>query len=156
MQARLDSSLQVPIDRAWTPPDLQPRTYYSVALDYFAKPGGDGSSYWVRNPGKQNFLLLDRSPEHVSLHRVFRAASILATASLFTRPSDPNKADRCESCTIVTILECWPGLKARAEVPSSLHGATFEFQRFKRRGVQTSVPFIAHATCTQTFRWQII
>jgi hypothetical protein len=107
MQARLDNSLQVPNDRAWSPAGLEPRTYYSVALDYFAKPGGNGSSYWVHNPGKQNFLLLDRSPEHVSLHRVFRAASILATASVFTRPIDQNKADRHDSsvhkCRFVSL-----------------------------------------------------
>lgn len=93
----MDNSLQVPNDRAWTPAGLEGRTYYSVALDYFAKSAtarDDGSPYWERSPGKTNFRLVDKSPEHISLSRVFRTAAVLATASVFTRPRDPNTADR--------------------------------------------------------------
>ena len=98
----MDNSLQVANDRAWVPPGLESRTFYSVALDYFEKPAEitpstNATAYWVRDPGQINFLLLDKSPEHISLHRVFRAAAVLATASVFTRPRDNMAADKCVS-----------------------------------------------------------
>lgn len=96
----MDNTLRVSNEREWAPPvALVNRTlYYSVALDYFAKQAAareQGEAYWIRSPGKKNFLLVDKSPQHISLNRVFRTAAVLATASVFTRPRDPNTANRC-------------------------------------------------------------
>ena len=118
MQSRMENSLQVANDRAWVPPGLESRTFYSVALDYFEKPTEitpsiNATAYWVRDPGQVNFLLLDKSPEHVSLHRVFRAAAVLATASVFTRPRDKMAAEKCVSRDLICCILCVQGVAVK-------------------------------------------
>jgi hypothetical protein len=86
-------------DGAWSPMGIEENTFFSVALDFYAKENVAAAyeEYWIRQPGVINSKLVDLSPQHVAIQRLFRNAAILTTASVFTKLRDAEGAERCSS-----------------------------------------------------------